>query len=69
MKDNQKPTTLSEAHRIAGEMRATGEAVGYSWAIDTVRHLLRDATPKGTVVWTDDHNTETAKYFFRERRW
>lgn len=62
-------TTLSEAHRIAGEMRKTGKAVGYSWAFDTVRWLLRNETPSGMCVWCDNHNTMTANYSFRERRW
>jgi hypothetical protein len=50
-------------------MRRTGEAVGYSWAIDTVRWLLRDALPEGKYVSYEGHNTPEAKYFFRDRWW
>jgi hypothetical protein len=69
MKATQKTTTLSEAHRIASEMKKTGKSVGYSWSFDTVRWLLRNATPEGMVVWCDSHNTETANYSFRRREW
>lgn len=69
MKKTEKLNTLQEAHRIADEMRRTGKAVGYSWAFDTVRWLLRDATPGGMMVSSDGNNTETARYFFRERTW
>jgi hypothetical protein len=62
-------TTMDEARRIADEMRRTGEAVGYSWAIDTVRWLLRDALPEGKYVSSEGHNTPEAKYFFRDRWW